>query len=120
MDEGAKQHPVVVVAAGIGVLVGVGIPIIGSGAHASDATPYALLGCLFGLAVGFLLLRLTRSSIGTPLMVVALLVALFVFQRLGGAWPLAIPAYVLSSFAGAIFGSHLRFTTSRRRRRQAG
>lgn len=109
-DSGATaQHPVVVFLAALLPIVGLAFPLIGSGPNIGRAVPYAVIGAVLGLAIGFLLLRLCRETIGTPTMIVALFIAMFVFRRLDGGWPLATPPYFLSSFAGAIIGSVLRF-----------
>lgn len=91
-------------------LVGLFIPLV-IGARVGNVLgvlPYAVAGSLLGVAVGLLALRLAPASAGTPVMIVALVIAVVVFSTVGRGWQLAVPGYLLGTFAGSALGSGLR------------
>lgn len=118
---GTRQNWVVLVLAVVVTVVGLTIPIA-AGVRAGgvqEALPYALIGLTLGGAVGGLALRLLPTAIGTPLAIITLVLVMLVFSQLGGFWILAVPPYIMATFAGSCIGSHLRFRAWKRSRSES-
>ncbi|MFJ3029770.1 hypothetical protein ACIPEQ_13085 [Curtobacterium sp. NPDC087080] len=115
---GVRQPKGVLIACGVLVVVGTLIPLLFAGRAASQVLVYALIGAFFGCLVGGLSLRFRPVTIGMPIVVVLIFVALFVFQRLDGLWAFSVPPYLFGSFAAASVGSHLRHQTWTARERR--
>lgn len=115
---GTSQAPGRLVFALVIAVIGVLIPLI-IGARVgnlSGVLPYALSGSVLGVIVGVAALRLAPVAAGTPIMIVSLVIALVVLSSVGGGWQLAVPGYLLGTFAGASVGSHLRHRAWRKSR----
>lgn len=119
---GTPQSPGRLVFALVIAVVGLLIPLI-IGARVGNVLgvlPYALCGSVLGVSVGVVALRLAPVAAGTPIMIVALVIALVVLSSVGSGWQLAVPGYLLGTFAGSSVGSHLRHRAWRKSRTLSG
>jgi len=112
---GQRQHPVNLIAAACLLVVGVGVPIGIAGGHADVLAPYLAVGFVAGLVWAGSVFALLRPVIASLLLVVGIFGAMILFTRVLDGWDVALLPWITSSFAGSVFGAHLRWMIERRR-----
>lgn len=113
---GQRQHPVTLIAAVVGAGVGLLVPLMVVGDQAGRAAPYLAVGFVGGLLLGVVAFSLLRPGWSGLVLVAAMFAAMFLFNRVLDGWSVALPPWILASFAGSVFGAHLRWLAERRRR----
>jgi len=112
---GQRQHPVNLIGAGCLLVVGVAVPIGIAGGHADVLAPYLAVGFVAGLVWAGSVFALLRPVTASLLLVVGIFGAMVLFTRVVDGWDVALLPWITSSFAGSVFGAHLRWMLERRR-----
>ncbi|MDN3479239.1 MULTISPECIES: hypothetical protein [unclassified Curtobacterium] len=103
------------IAAACLLVVGIGVPIGIAGGHADVLAPYLAVGFVAGLIWAGSVFALLRPVIASLLLVVGIFGAMILFTRVLDGWDVALLPWITSSFAGSVFGAHLRWMVERRR-----
>ena len=112
---GQRQHPVNLIAASCLLVVGIAVPLGIAGRHAGVLAPYLAVGFVAGLVWAGSVFALLRPVTATLLLVVGIFGAMVLFTRVLDGWDVALLPWITCSFAGSVFGAHLRWMVERRR-----
>lgn len=111
---GQRQHPVNLVAAVCLLVVGIAVPLGIAGPHAGVLVPSLVVGFVAGLVWAAGAFALFRPGTASLLLVVGIFGAMFLFTRVLDGWDAALLPWIMCSFAGSVFGAHLRWLVAGR------
>jgi hypothetical protein len=103
------------VAAACLLVVGLGVPVGIAGRHAGVLVPSLAVGFVAGLVWAGSVFALVRPVTATLFLGVGISGAMFLFTRVLDGWDAAVLPWITCSFAGSVFGAHLRWMLERHR-----
>jgi len=118
-DLGQRQSRERLVFAGVMCLVGIMLVFMVGGSRTFSVLPTIIGALLAGVIFGSSTFSLLGIKWAYPVMLLGLLTILGLMTRLPGPWATGQITWIFGTFAGTIFGSHVRYLAMSRRRRSS-